>query len=274
MRERTRNNPAALQTVLDAGVRLAGALETAHRSGVLHRDIKPSNVLLTAAGRPALTDFGISTLSGRETSEEKTRALSIPWAAPEVLSGDTAGTVASEIWSLAATLYTFAAGISPFEMVDRAQNTQSKMTARITQAKYRPIPGAQGYEPFDAVLARAMAARPEQRFRSMAEFGEALRELQRGYGFDPTPFDVIDAEWVAPAADTTQPRGPVISAVRDTSRAQQRAARDAAQLPVDRDGVIVDRRKGSIRAGLIGAGAAIVVLLIAVGIGMATGLLG
>ncbi|MEZ5193366.1 MAG: protein kinase [Nocardioides sp.] len=45
---------------LSTGIKLASAIETAHRSGILHRDIKPSNVLITTYAEPALTDFGIA----------------------------------------------------------------------------------------------------------------------------------------------------------------------------------------------------------------------
>ncbi|MGD9605921.1 MAG: serine/threonine-protein kinase [Leucobacter sp.] len=257
MRTRTRNNPAPLQVVLDAGVRLAGALETAHRSGVLHRDIKPSNVLVSTTGRPTLTDFGISSLQGLSPSGDKAQAMSIPWAAPEVVSGATSGTVASEIWALGATIYTFAAGRSPFEHADRQQNTQSKMIDRISRARYTPVPGAQGYGPFDQAMARSMALRADQRFASMREFGETLQQLQRSYGFDVTPFDLVEAGWVAPAPDAQASRGPVVTSVRSSTRAQQRA-----ELAVDRDGLVVEEPRGAspLRAALIGAGIAVVVI--------------
>ncbi|MGW4119822.1 serine/threonine-protein kinase, partial [Nocardia sp. NPDC004711] len=53
-----RDGPLSLAQVLHLGVKIAGALETAHRAQVLHRDIKPGNILLTDYGEPALTDFG------------------------------------------------------------------------------------------------------------------------------------------------------------------------------------------------------------------------
>lgn len=270
MRERTREQPAPLHIVLDAGVRLAGALETAHRAGLLHRDIKPSNVLLTVTGRPALTDFGISMLQGQHSIESREQALSIPWAAPEVVTGRSSGAVASEIWALGATLYTFASSFSPFEHRDRAQNTQSKMTTRISQARYTPIPGAQGYEAFDEVLRRSMQAQPEQRFASMREFGEALQALQRRYGFDVTPLDTVDPGWVAPAAPASAPRGPAITSVRERSRAQQRAElRDE-----DRDGVVADRPASPLKAGLIGAGVTVALLAALLGTALAFGWIG
>lgn len=274
MRALTNGKPAPLEVVLDAGVRIAGALETAHQAGIMHRDIKPSNVLLTTTGRPALTDFGISMLHNQHASDDKMRALSIPWASPEVNSGSTTGTVASEIWSLGATLYTFAAGFAPFEHPDRSQNTESKMKSRIYQAKYLPIPGAQGYEPFDAVLSQSMSVKPEQRFGSMHEFAEAIRQLQRSYGFDPTPLDIVRPGWVSPAADFTRSRGPVATSVRTSTRSQQRAELRAQQLREDSDGVLIDEPKSPVKAGLLGAGIALVVLGGAIAVAFGLGWLG
>src|SRR4029453_6051734 len=85
--QRSRAVQLPLAEVLSIGVRIASAVETAHRQGVLHRDIKPSNILTTAYGHPVLSDFGIAaTLGEAETTEAV--GLSIPWSAPEVLHDD------------------------------------------------------------------------------------------------------------------------------------------------------------------------------------------
>lgn len=266
MRERTRGNPATIDVVLDAGVRLAGALETAHRAGILHRDIKPSNVLLNALGRPVLTDFGIALPTGRTGSAAQQQALSVPWAAPEVIAGETSGTVASEVWSLGATLYTFAVGFSPFEHSDRSLNTQKKMSARIVQARYPRIESP-GYEPLNEVLARAMSGRPEARFASMAEFAEALRALQRGYGLEATAFDVVQPGLVTPAAHPSEVRGPTVSSVRTTSRAQRRAELASARRHDASEGIVTPEAKPSaLRPALIGVGSALLVMAIAAAI--------
>ncbi|GAA1614297.1 serine/threonine-protein kinase [Leucobacter chromiireducens] len=301
----TKGRPARLVDVLDAGVRLAGALETAHRAGVLHRDIKPSNVLLTTLGRPALSDFGIArALHAAEVPAEEV-AMSVPWSAPEVVRLVTPGTVASEVWSLAATLYTFAAGRSPFEEASRERNTRAKLIARIGKATILPIPGASGYGPFDAVLARAMRRTPAERYATMAEFGRALQELQRGYGFDVTPLEIVADAWVPVPGPGTSPeaaagevpgeldgagdaddsaapprRGPVVSEVPGRrTRAQERAERDAARtastrhpsrtsrgIDTDADGVVRDRPMSPLRAGLIGAGIALATVAAALGV--------
>lgn len=268
MRERTRGKPAELQVVLDAGVRLAGALESAHQVGVLHRDIKPSNVLITTTGRPALTDFGISLLRGGYASQDTLHALSLPWSAPEVIYGHTSGTVASEVWALGATLYTFAAGVSPFESADPAQNTREKMGARIKRTPLAAIAGARGYEPFDKLLGIAMSKQPERRFVSMRAFGEALQQLQRHYGFDVTPLDVVEPGWVSPQAHVGVGRGNAITTVRPNTRAQRRAAHLAAQGHTE--AIVTERPNTSaLKAGLIGAAIAVGVVgvLIALAIG-------
>ncbi|PRI10358.1 serine/threonine-protein kinase [Leucobacter massiliensis] len=260
-RDRSRGSAAPLDQVLDAGVRLAGALETAHQSGVLHRDIKPSNVLLATTGRPVLADFGIVSLRGQMRGEGTSQAMSIPWAAPEVVSGETSGTVASEVWSLGATLYTFAAGKAPFASPDGSRQSQEALKSRIQRARYTPVPGVRGYEAFDAVIARALAKQPERRFASMREFGEALQQLQAHYGLVPTQLDVIESAWVTPPAATSGVRGPSISAVQGSGRAERRAElarqREATAPPARRP------RPAALRPALIGAGSAAAVLALA-----------
>lgn len=255
----TKGKPAGLHEVLDAGVRIAGALETAHRAGVLHRDIKPSNVLLTTIGRPVLADFGIAYVTKIGHSEVAEVAMSIPWSSPEVLQMKVSGSVPSEVWSLGATLYSFAAGRSPFEVADKRLNSRSKLMERISKAVYPAIPGAQGYEPFDEVISRALRRNPSERYASMAEFGEALQGLQRSYGFDVTPLEVVAEAWLS-RTEAVAPgtRGPVISSVGRVTRAEARAEQFAQLHGTDRDGLVLDKQGSSaLRAGLIGAGIAV-----------------
>src|SRR5690606_33949578 len=111
--ERYRRERIPVAEVLRIAVRIGSAIETAHRAGVLHRDIKPSNILLTAYGHPVLSDFGIaSTLSG--TQSQDAVGMSIPWSAPEVLLDESSGSIAAEVWSFSATVYSLLAGRSPF----------------------------------------------------------------------------------------------------------------------------------------------------------------
>src|SRR6201997_1934582 len=105
--------PLGVREALEIGVRLAGALETAPRAGVLHRDVKPSNVLLTAYGEPQLGDFGIARMAGgRETSSQRVVG-SLAYVAPELFEG-AAVSVAADVYGLAATVFTVISGDPPF----------------------------------------------------------------------------------------------------------------------------------------------------------------
>jgi serine/threonine protein kinase len=271
---RAKVTPVPLDQVLDAGVRFAGALETAHRSGVLHRDIKPSNVLLTVTSKPALTDFGIADLAAKDTSEESEMAMSIPWSAPEVVTKAETGTIATEIWSLAATLYTFASGRPPFaSRVAGKPDVQQALIKEIVRAKYPPIEGARGYEPFDRTLAHAMAKRPGERFQTMEEFGAQLQELQRHFGFDVTSLEVINEAWMpqfAPAPQTAEaageaeavaPRGPVVSSIGRESRASRREEHETSTRRPKRKATGEAPANRTTLAALFGAGGTLVVLV-------------
>jgi serine/threonine protein kinase len=86
------------------GTKLAGALETAHRCGILHRDVKPGNVLVSDYGDPQLTDFGIAHIAGGFETASGMITGSLAYTAPEVIHGAPAS-AASDTYALAAMLF-------------------------------------------------------------------------------------------------------------------------------------------------------------------------
>lgn len=187
-----------LAEVLSIGVRIASAVETAHRQGVLHRDIKPSNILTTAYGHPVLSDFGIAaTLGEAETSEAV--GLSIPWSAPEVLHDDVPGTVASEVWSLGATVYSLIAGRSPFE-IQGGDNGTVALMSRIEKAKLGRTGRADVPPSLEQVLARAMSKRPRDRQSSALELIRDLQAIEEELGLPQTPLEVAMDDWALATA--------------------------------------------------------------------------
>jgi len=142
----------------DVGMRLLGALATAHEAGILHRDVKPNNVLLGADDRAVLTDFGIATLEGDPGLTQAGMVMGTPgFTAPERIRGEPA-TPASDLWSLGATLYAAVEGQGPF-----AQRGSSFAVLSSIANEDAPRPRSAGVlgPAIEALLRRDPAARPD-----------------------------------------------------------------------------------------------------------------
>lgn len=171
--DRFRTAPLDLPRALDIVVEICGAVETAHRAGILHRDIKPANILVSDYGKAMLTDFGIAGALG---GESETGGLSVPWAPPEFVDGEPGGRE-SDVWSLAATLYSLLEGRAPFEIPGQDRSARAQM-ARILSDPLPPMraPGVPAV--LGQTLAAAMAKDPGVRIGTALEFGNALRRVQ------------------------------------------------------------------------------------------------
>ncbi|MCW2609198.1 MAG: Serine/threonine protein kinase, partial [Cryptosporangiaceae bacterium] len=154
--------------VAAVGLQLLGALDAAHRAGVLHRDVKPGNVLITPEGRVVLGDFGIARLEGDPGLTGTGLVMGSPaYMAPERARGHPVGP-ASDLWSLGATLYTAVEGRAPFSR-DGALPT---LTAVVTDD---PDPFRLA-GPLAPVLSRVLDRDPTRRPGS-AELRAALQPL-------------------------------------------------------------------------------------------------
>ncbi|AYF98831.1 serine/threonine-protein kinase [Protaetiibacter intestinalis] len=240
--ERYRREPLPVPEVLRIGIKIGSAIETAHRAGVLHRDIKPSNILLTAYGHPVLSDFGIaSTLTGQK--DQDSVGLSIPWSAPEVLLDETPGTIASEVWSLAATVYSLLAGRSPFEIPGGA-NTSSDLMGRIARAKPQPIGRPDVPSSLEEVLRRAMSRRPEQRPASALELVRELQLVETELGMPQTAAEIAMDDWalgtVADEEERTRLR-PVATGSSPSQPNRRRRRRPVESTPYAPVGTVRER---------------------------------
>lgn len=198
-----RHYPMSVKDVLSLGIRMAGALEAAHRAGIVHRDIKPANILLTEYGVPVLSDFGISTIdedlpeTTRSRLRERSRAgtgessvgMSLPWAAPETLWDDPVSDARSDRYSLAATLYSLLEGRSPHE-VPGGPNSASHLAGRIQSGFVGSMKRPDLPASLVAILRRGLAHDRAARFDSTAEMGRALQDVQRELGIEVTPLEV------------------------------------------------------------------------------------
>lgn len=184
------------------GVKMASAIETAHRAGLVHRDIKPGNILTTTFGVPVLADFGISS-SLAQSTPDGFMAMSVPWTAPEVIAETTTGDISSEVWSLGATVYSLIAGHSPFERQEQGQNTREQLRKRILKANYLAITRGDVPQNLQQVLEISMRRSPRDRYPSALAFAEALRQVESSMGISPTPIDVAEDVWAAPPISFT-----------------------------------------------------------------------
>lgn len=169
-REKKLPLPRALQLAEE----IASALDYAHEQGVVHRDIKPGNILITQDGHPKIADFGIAKLNLAHFTLPG-RVLGTPaYMAPEQLSGEGADG-RSDLFSLGVILYLMVTGHSPFQ-------GDSATTVCFKVANREPLPASAldldlPHE-LDAVIGRAMAKDPNERYQRGSDFGSDIAQLQ------------------------------------------------------------------------------------------------
>jgi hypothetical protein len=172
--QRGRLDPA---DAIDILAQLASALDAAHARGLVHRDVKPSNVLLDTGTRPDgsdhiyLADFGLTRLVSEETGIGDDGHLlgTIDYVAPEQIAGEEIDGRA-DVYALGCVLYECLVGQPPFRRdSDIAVVFAHLETESPAPSEQRPeLPPA-----LDAVVARALAKGPEQRYPSCREFARA-----------------------------------------------------------------------------------------------------
>ncbi len=185
-----RENQIPWPEALGIGVKLCGALETAHKSGTLHRDIKPANVLISDYGEPQLTDFGIAHIEGGYETATGFFSGTIDYTAPEVMTGNPA-TVAADVYSLGATIYALITGVAAHERKNGedliAQYLRISST-RIPDLRAEGIPDAVA-----SAIEHAMSPDPAERPASAEDFGRELQAAQRGSGLKPDAMAITGA---------------------------------------------------------------------------------
>src|SRR6516162_6842952 len=152
---------------------VASALDAAHAAGVTHRDVKPPNILITRDDFAYLVDFGIASA----TTEEKLTQLGTAvgtwkYMAPERFTNDAVG-YRADIYSLACVLYECLTGSPPYASDSAGVLVSAHMMEPIPEpsTKRSGIPRA-----FDAVIARGMAKKPEDRYASAGDLARAAHE--------------------------------------------------------------------------------------------------
>ncbi len=157
-------------------VAVAGALEHAHRHGIIHRDIKPGNILLQDR-EPVVADFGIALAIGSVHASRLTEtglSLGTPhYMSPEQASGEHNIGPSTDIYSLACVLYELLTGAPPF-----VGATAQAILGQIIAAKLIPARESRPSIPVnvDAAIRQALEKLPSDRFETARDFARALED--------------------------------------------------------------------------------------------------
>lgn len=160
-------------------VEAAAGLDHAHQAGVLHRNVKPANIMLDRAGMAALANFGLPVVNDARSHHAGKRYIGTPaYMAPELTTGGGVGRP-SDLYALAATFFHILATRPPFD----SGNQVAVLLAHVQQ----PVPAIREYRPdlpiaLQAVIERALAKDPADRFPTAREFASSVDTVIRGMG--------------------------------------------------------------------------------------------
>jgi predicted Ser/Thr protein kinase/tetratricopeptide (TPR) repeat protein len=178
----------------------ARALDHAQAEGVVHRDVKPGNLLLDREGNVHVADFGIASAAGMDSMTMTGTVMGTAgYLAPEQAQGERAGP-ASDRYALAVVAFELLTGTRPFESDTPTAEAAAHVNADI------PAVSERGDLPpeLDEVFRKALAKRPEDRYRSAAEFVAALRQA-----FDDAAGQTRALEAVAPTVPLVRSSRPM-----------------------------------------------------------------
>lgn len=214
-------DPAVVRDLL---MQAADALAVAHRAGIVHRDMKPANLLVTPERQLKITDFGIARAADDAQITRTGAVMGTPqYLSPEQARGNPS-TPASDVYSLGVVAFECLTGRRPFE----ADSPVATALAHIQQ----PVPELPSDLPADlrAIVTRALAKEPNERYADGAELAAALRGADVPLAAGP-PGPLPDETAVLPStAEQVAPPAAAAAAV-PTPRLDRPAAFEGAAVP-------------------------------------------
>ncbi len=228
----------SLDEVVRLSIEVARGLETAHDKGVVHRDLKPANIMLEtrpdAPPRARVCDFGLGKALGDQGFATKLTDKNMvfgtaEYMAPEQVKGETID-VRTDVYSLGCVMYELLTGRPPFvgntSMATLTMHLSEPLVPPSARAPRRRIPPE-----LDAIVVRALAREPDDRFQTVGALGAALAALP------PSSSQPIDPLAMTQTSDmgAAPPPAPVAVSVRpmtaETPRRTSSTARLGAQRP-------------------------------------------
>ena len=189
LRARLSQGPLPVPAIVDMGIQLADALESAHAKGIIHRDIKPENIFLTTRGMAKLLDFGIAKLAAGHAAETATMTATragvlgtVGYMSPEQAQGAPLD-ARSDLFSLGAVLFETATGGQAFPGDTAAMVFDGILNREPAWPPQPVVPGE-----LQRIVSRLLEKDCEARYQSATEVLADLRRLKRDMDFGrPTP---------------------------------------------------------------------------------------
>ncbi len=176
-----RNGPTPIPIAIDYARQILSALAFAHRNGIVHRDIKPHNIVVGGDGRLKVTDFGIARSGASQMTEAGSIVGTAQYLSPEQARGAPVDP-RSDLYSLGIVLYEMLTGEVPFTgdaPVEIAMKHLSAIPEPPSNIRHE-VP-----HDLDAVVLRALAKNPDQRYASAEEMDADLARIARGVSVSP-----------------------------------------------------------------------------------------
>jgi hypothetical protein len=173
-----------MATIADLAAQVADGLDLAQRFKITHRDIKPANIMVSADWRAKVTDFGVAHVASSSMTQTGSALGSPKYMSPEAVTGQPVDP-RSDIFSLGVVLYEMLVRRTPFERA--GDNTVFAVMHRIAGEPHAAVTQIDAQLPtaFNAILDRALAKSPDQRYQRAGDMANDLRNFKALAGAAP-----------------------------------------------------------------------------------------